>query len=386
VRRTLTPENRAKRGLARVYFYRCGIPFAAVLCALLGACRTTTTPQAHGLPGVSSSVESDKEIARRFLLAIAAKDAAALGAVLAPDAHLSLVIAGVYSKELHAFPHGTQWDRDSTIKMEINSQKALEGPSSLQILSLVAEGDCVAAEAIEHGVRAANHRQYLQHYSYHFKMSRGQIEDIRLYQDTFHHWDVWDNQGPPAQPPTYRRAGSVDSTPVEQAPPEQVASLVSANASADNVAANKALVRRFLISVPSRDPQASLAAWAPDGVWSFAVGGDYSPALRGFESAPRWKPEQLVNMQLAVLKGIREPMTLDIYSLIGEGSNVSVEAVGFLVRADGHAYRQHYSIFFKVRDGKLVEAHEYQDTLHQYDLKLEHSSYAPVTPSSEVNE
>jgi len=56
------------------------------------------------------------------------------------------------------------------------------------------------------------------------------------------------------------------------------------------------------------------------------------------------------------------------------------------VRADGHAYRQHYSIFFKVRDGKLVEAHEYQDTLHQYDLKLEHSSYAPVTPSSEVNE
>jgi ketosteroid isomerase-like protein len=59
---------------------------------------------------------------------------------------------------------------------------------------------------------------------------------------------------------------------------------------------------------------------------------------------------------------------------------VSVEAVGFFVRADGHAYRQHYSIFFKVRDGKLVEAHEYQDTLHQYDLKLEHSSYTPVTP------
>ena len=59
---------------------------------------------------------------------------------------------------------------------------------------------------------------------------------------------------------------------------------------------------------------------------------------------------------------------------------MSVEAVVFLVRENGAAYRQHYSIFFKVRDGKLVEGHVYQDTLHQYDLRLDHPIYAPVRP------
>ena len=205
--------------------------------------------------------------------------------MLAPDAHLGLAIAGVYSSELHAFPHGTQWDRDAIIGMEIDSQKDLAGPFSLQILSLVAEGDFVAAEAIGHAVRAANRRRYVQHFSFQIEMRHGRIANIRLYQDTFHLWDVWDNQGPPAQPP-YLRGRNVDTAPLAQAPPERAASSASANARADEVAANKAVVRRFLTSVPSRDAQGSRAAWASDGVWSFAVGGDYSPALRAFEGAP----------------------------------------------------------------------------------------------------
>jgi ketosteroid isomerase-like protein len=71
-------------------------------------------------------------------------------------------------------------------------------------------------------------------------------------------------------------------------------------------------------------------------------------------------------------------MTLDIYSLIAEGDQISVEAIGFTIRANGRAYRQHYSLHFKARNGRLVECHEYQDTLHQYDVTLDTSDGGPV--------
>jgi hypothetical protein len=42
-------------------------------------------------------------------------------------------------------------------------------------------------------------------------------------------------------------------------------------------------------------------------------------------------------------------MTLDVYSLIAEGDEISAEAVGIIVRANGRAYRQHYSFHFKAQ-------------------------------------
>src|SRR6266851_5717998 len=79
----------------------------------------------------------NKEIARRFLLAIPAMDATAMRSVLAPEAHLTLMIAGVYSPQLRAFPQGTQWDRDGMIEMEMDFQRQLEGPFVLEVLSLI---------------------------------------------------------------------------------------------------------------------------------------------------------------------------------------------------------------------------------------------------------
>ena len=86
----------------------------------------------------------------------------------------------------------------------------------------------------------------------------------------------------------------------------------------------------------------------------------------------------MIGMQENGQRNLKEPLTIDIYSLIGEGDEVSTEAVGFLVRASGRAYRQHYSCHFKVLDGKLVEGHVYQDTLHQYDLGRDHGNSTPV--------
>jgi ketosteroid isomerase-like protein len=85
----------------------------------------------------------------------------------------------------------------------------------------------------------------------------------------------------------------------------------------------------------------------------------------------------MIGMQQNAQKVLKEPLTIDIYSLIGEGNEVSAEAVGFLVRANGRAYRQHYSFHFKALGGKLLEGHVYQDTLHQYDLSREHANIVP---------
>jgi ketosteroid isomerase-like protein len=315
---------------------------------------------------------NNKELARRFLLAIPAKDAMAMRSVLAPEAHLTLMIAGVYSPQLRAFPYGTQWDRDGMIERELEFQRQLDGPFALEILSLIAEGDSVAAEVIGRGRRAATGHSYIQHYSYHFQMSSGRIVDIRLYQDTFHLWQVWSDLGAGVQP-HYLKAGNLASAAQEQTldPPPDIAA-------EDRIVANKKVVRRFLTAVRNRDQQETRATWSPEGLWSFAISGDYSPELRGFHGAPQWSREGMIKMQQHAHANPQEPMTLDVYSLIAEGDEISAEALGIIVRANGRSYRQHYSFHFKAHNGQLVEGHVYQDTLHQYDVTLDPPEGGPV--------
>jgi ketosteroid isomerase-like protein len=315
---------------------------------------------------------NNKEIARRFLVAIPARDAVAMRSVLAPEAHLTLMIAGVYSPQLRAFPQGTQWDRDGLIEMEMNFQRNLDGPFALEVLSLIAEGDSVAAEAVGKGCRAATGHSYIQHYSYHFQMSNGRIVDIRLYQDTFHLWQVWSDLGAGIQP-HYLKPSNLTGVA-----PEQSLDPLPDIAAEDRLAANKKVVRRFLTAVRNRDPQETRVTWSPAGVWSFAIGGDYSPELRVFHGAPRWNLDGMVKMQQNAHGNPKEPMTLDVYSLIAAGDEISAEALGIIVRANGRSYRQHYSFHFKAYNGKLVEGHVYQDTLHQYDVTLDPPDGGPV--------
>ncbi len=132
------------------------------------------------------------------------------------------------------------------------------------------------------------------------------------------------------------------------------------------------------MAVRNHDPEATRAVWSPEGMWSFAIGGDYSPELRAFEGAPRWDREGMIRLTQNVNRNHREPLHLDIYSLLAEGDEISAEALGIIVRANGRSYRQHYSFHFRARNGKLVEGHVYQDTLHQYDVTLDPPDGGPV--------
>lgn len=75
----------------------------------------------------------------------------------------------------------------------------------------------------------------------------------------------------------------------------------------------------------------------------------------------------------------REPVRLNIFSLTAEGDEISAEAAGILVRANGRAYRQHYCFHLKAYNGKLVDSPVYRDTLHQFDVTLDPSDGGPVT-------
>ena len=173
--------------------------------------------------------------------------------------------------------------------------------------------------------------------------------------------------------PHYLEAGILAGVAPEQTPAPQ-----PDIGGEDGGAVNKRAVRRFLTAVRNRDPQETRAAWSPEGLWSFAIGGDYSPELRAFHGAPRWDREGMIEMQRKAHGNPREPLTLDLYSLIAEGDEISAEAVGIIVRANGRAYRQHYSFHFKAHAGRLVEGHVYQDTLHQYDVTLDPPDGGPV--------
>ena len=51
-----------------------------------------------------------------------------------------------------------------------------------------------------------------------------------------------------------------------------------------------------------------------------------------------------------------------------DGERVAVEAESLGTRIDGHTYNNHYHFLIIVRDGLIVERHEYLDTIHANEM------------------
>ena len=356
-------------------------------CALLASC--VVLPPHSRLRVEDSQTEVSRSLARRFLLALAENDATTVRAVMAQSAYLTLPVAGVYAADLHAFPLGTRWKREDMLRNEAELRRNLDGPLTRKILSLIAEGDQAVAEVLASGVRAANHRGFWQHYSFHFLIRRGQIVDIRLYEDTFEAWDVWDNPGVKAQHPFYP-----NRAPAHPMAFSQTGWVGSLGDSRDtSLVKNKEAVRSFLEWVPflSELPDSQLEAvrerWAPDGFWCEVVGSDQTESSVFVDNSPCFDREAMLRILQMGQRQLQEPLTLEVVveSMVAENDQVSVEAVAFDVRDNGRAYRQHYSIHFSVHDGTLYEGRVYQDTLHLFDVKRDRqdgsSALLEVKPS-----
>ena len=90
--------------------------------------------------------------------------------------------------------------------------------------------------------------------------------------------------------------------------------------------------------------------WVAGREWS--VGGTYD--LAGV---------QKVQFE-AIGSRLAGPMTLEVVGITAEGERVAVELEGDAPTTDGRRYQNQYHFLFVVRDGKIVLAKEYQDTLH----------------------
>jgi ketosteroid isomerase-like protein len=84
-------------------------------------------------------------------------------------------------------------------------------------------------------------------------------------------------------------------------------------------------------------------------------------------SLPRAKVLRLFANVAKVTEGGR--LEILIHTVTAEDDRVAVEAESRAVNGqNGRTYNNHYHFLFRVREGRVCELREYQDTLHAYDV------------------
>ncbi len=125
------------------------------------------------------------------------------------------------------------------------------------------------------------------------------------------------------------------------------------------VDANKDLIRRMFRAQLANDIPTYRALLADELVWEIMQFGELG--------RPRGK-EEIISMLGLVhrnLNGGRWEKT--IIGMTAEGERVAVEAVASMELSNGNLYRQRYHYVYVIRNGQVVEAREYLDTLSAAD-------------------
>ena len=66
----------------------------------------------------------------------------------------------------------------------------------------------------------------------------------------------------------------------------------------------------------------------------------------------------------AMWAAFKEPLQLKPISVIEQGDRLSVELQGYAVTVLGKTYENKYVVLFTVKNGKIVDVKEYNDSLH----------------------
>lgn len=128
-------------------------------------------------------------------------------------------------------------------------------------------------------------------------------------------------------------------------------------ASADEIAANKALVIRYMTASQQNDLATMADCLAEDCIRVFP-----RPGLRP-DPLTKGRNQIINNRPLTTLY---QPGTLksDILHMVGEGPMVAVHFSMSAITADGRPYENFYHMLFEVRDGRIVQFWEFLDTLY----------------------
>ncbi len=92
----------------------------------------------------------------------------------------------------------------------------------------------------------------------------------------------------------------------------------------------------------------------------------WKPMVKNLTSAPSYSGDAIIDDFLQPVRGIFRPgdpkVSIDV--LVADDQAVAAETKGTGKLADGRDYDNRYAWFFRVRDGRIIEIHEYLDSLY----------------------
>ncbi len=146
--------------------------------------------------GTGNEREANRRVALQFCTLYSAGDWESLGRLLADDFRWRQLSSQhrqspglVDAPRLNEDPGYT---KAQTIQIfSTTKDRCLGKAFSLTAVETTCEGDRVALEAVGHAVNEANGRVYDNRYHHLFTIRRGQIHELREYQDTLLLYDVW---------------------------------------------------------------------------------------------------------------------------------------------------------------------------------------------------
>ncbi|WP_375689688.1 nuclear transport factor 2 family protein [Pseudooceanicola sp. LIPI14-2-Ac024] len=118
---------------------------------------------------------------------------------------------------------------------------------------------------------------------------------------------------------------------------------------------NKALIRRIFTGLAEGDGSFFVAHLADDATMTVTGKYSWSQTFTGKAAILR----DLYGHVRSVTTGTSRTIPTRI---LADGDWVVVEAVGDMTAADGTPYRNEYCLMYRLRDGMIVEAREYQDS------------------------
>ncbi len=118
--------------------------------------------------------------------------------------------------------------------------------------------------------------------------------------------------------------------------------------------ANKDIARGFFQAFERGDIAATMTLFAPSATyWMPTVRREFD--MREFESGLRW-------IQSRLKSGIR----FQLGEAVAEGDKVCIMAESFAETVEGRPFNNLYHIYFRIENGKIVYAREYNDTAHVF--------------------
>jgi uncharacterized protein len=125
---------------------------------------------------------------------------------------------------------------------------------------------------------------------------------------------------------------------------------------------NKAVAYEFFARFTASDIEGALATMTDDATWWIPGKPDRSP------SAGLYQKDRIDRLFHAMVKQLKNGLTMTPKSAIAEGNRVAVELVSSGDLKNGREYRQEYHMVMEFRDGKISAVREYLDTQHAYDI------------------